>query len=104
MSATGREGTVPLRETETWQHAARQSFAAVCALALDPGPLQERLEGACDALLGLESREIPAPLREEFGTLIAALTAIDDLPTLSDDAAATLARRMLAFHERVLLL
>jgi hypothetical protein len=104
MSAAESERLDSVKATATWQHVARHSFAAVCALALEPGSLQERLDGACDALLGLESREVPEPMREEFGALIVAIMAVDEPESLTDDDALALARRILAFHERTLLL
>jgi predicted ATPase len=79
-----------------------QTFAAVRELALGLGGLQERLEGACDAMLSLESKEIPEPLREEFLALIGAVMDIEELTALTDTAAVTLAQRILAFHERVI--
>lgn len=89
--------------SEASRHVTMQSFAAVRELALGTGSLQERLEGACDALLTLESRETPDTLREEFQALLADIMRIDDLATLSDEAAVAIAARMLAFHERLLL-
>ncbi len=104
MSTRANQQTATLRASESWQHVARQSFTAVCALALESGSLQERLEGACDALLSLESRQAPEPLREELGELIAAIMAVESPAALQEAEAATLARRILAFHERVLLI
>jgi hypothetical protein len=83
--------------------ALTQSFAAVRELALGLGGLQTRLEGACDALLSLESREVPEPLREEFRDLIGAIMDIDELDALADEPATVLAVRLLAFHERLIL-
>jgi hypothetical protein len=48
--------------SETTPRVLAQSVAAVHALAVGLGRVQARLEGACDALLCLESRVAPAPL------------------------------------------
>jgi len=89
--------------SEASRHVILQSFAAVRELALGAGDLRERLEGACAALLTLESRETPDALRDEFHALLADIMRIDDLSTLSDEAALAIAARILAFHERLLL-
>jgi hypothetical protein len=88
---------------EAHRHAVEQSFLAVRELALGLGRLQVRLEGACDGILSLESKELPETLREEFLALIGDLTLIDELGTLSDAEAVALAGRLLTFHERLLL-
>lgn len=88
---------------EESRHAVEQSFTAVRELALGLGVLAERLEGACDAVLSLESHEIPEPLRDEFKALIGDITVIDELSALTDTAAVALAQRVLVFHERMIL-
>jgi hypothetical protein len=80
-----------------------QSFAAVRELALGMGPLHERLESACDALLSLESHEVDETLREEFVSLVSAVFAVEEVGQLADEDAVALAVRVLSFHERVIL-
>lgn len=86
---------------DAWERVIAQSQQAVRELALGLGVLQARLEGACDALLSLESRELPEAVRQEFLGLIATIMDIEDLERLSDAAAVTLAEHLLAFDERV---
>jgi hypothetical protein len=85
------------------RHSVEQSFAAVRELALGSGMLSERLEGACDALLTLESAQLPELIREEFKALIADIMAIDEFTDLAETATGALALRILVFHERVIL-
>src|SRR5207244_1259393 len=84
------------------RRAVEQSFAAVRELVLGLGALHERLDGACDALLVLESPDLPPALRDEFKALVAAIDDIDEMATLSDDDAAALAMRILLLHERLI--
>jgi hypothetical protein len=86
---------------DAWERVIAQSQQAVRELALGLGGLQDRLEGACDALLSLASRELPETVREEFLALIATIMDIEDLERLSDAAAVTLAEHLLAFDARV---
>jgi hypothetical protein len=86
---------------DAWERVITQSQQAVRELALGLGVLQDRLEGACDALLSLESRELPEAVRQEFLALIATIMDIADLERLSDAAAVTLAEHLLAFDGRV---
>ena len=89
--------------SEQARHVVEQSFAAVRELALGPGTLAGRLEGACDALLSVESVEVPEPLREEFKGLITDIAKVEEFSVLPDSDAMALALRFLLFHERVLL-
>ncbi len=89
--------------SEATPHVLTQSFAAVRELAVGLGRLQARLEGACDALLSVESREVPAPLQEEFRGLLSAMMEVEDLDQLADEPATVLAVRILTFHERLIL-
>jgi hypothetical protein len=88
---------------ETREHVLRRSFDAVRELALGPGVIQERLEGACDAILSLESKEVPESLRDEFMALITVIMGIEDLSSLNEEAAVALAQGILAFHESIVL-
>ena len=85
------------------RHAMEQTFAAVRALAVGSGSLVARLEEASDALLSMESKELPAGLQDEFTGLLSTLLATEDISRMSETAAAALALRMLLFHEKVLL-
>lgn len=89
--------------SESGRHAVEQSFVAVRALAVGGGGVAARLEEASDALLSLESREMPPALQAEFAALLTALMAIEDFGTLAESDAAPLALRILLFHEKMLL-
>jgi hypothetical protein len=89
--------------SESARHALEQSFVAVRALVVGNGAVALRLEEAADALLSLESREMPPTLQTEFADLITALMATDEVSALADADAAQLALRILLFHEKMLL-
>jgi hypothetical protein len=85
------------------RHAVEQTFVAMRALAVGTGGLVARLEEASDALLSLESKELPAALQDEFTALLGTLLATEDISQIAETDAAALALRMLLFHEKVLL-
>jgi hypothetical protein len=85
------------------RHAVERTFVAVRALTVGSGSLVARLEEASDALLSVESKELPATLQEEFTGLLGALLATEDISQVAEGDAAALALRILLFHEKVLL-
>ena len=85
------------------RHAVEQTFVAVRALVVGGGAVALRLEEAADALLSLESRQMPPALQAEFTDLLTALMAIEEFSALAESEAAPLALRILLFHEKMLL-
>ncbi len=74
---------------------------ALRALLFGLGPLHERLEEACDALLLIQSRELPETLRSEFVLLLQRIPESAPLSTLSDEDTVALAEAIVVFHEHV---
>ncbi len=79
---------------------ARTSLA-LRALLFGAGTIQERVEEACDAILLLQSRELPEAMRDEFVLLLQRITAVSAPSALSAEEAVSLAEAIVVFHDHV---
>lgn len=83
------------------EHVVSRTVLAVRELALGVGPLQERLEDACDEILTLQSTEVDERFRDDFVALITLIMQTNQFAALNETAAQEIARRILDFHLRV---